>query len=125
MVFQVKKLVEKPDPNHAPSNLAIIGRYILTREVFETLEQTTRDADGELQLTDGLRLLLERRPLYACELSGVWHDGAGNQIPVSEITVADNLVDMFARLIPANDLQLRSRTNAPSLMIEDMTIAGR
>ncbi|MAP93639.1 MAG: modulator protein [Ponticaulis sp.] len=62
---------------------------------------------------------------YSVGVSGVWHDGAGNQIPVSEITVADNLVDMFARLIPANDLQLRSRTNAPSLMIEDMTIAGR
>ena len=73
-VFQVKNLVEKPDPNHAPSNLAIIGRYILTRDIFETLEQTNQDADGELQLTDSLQLLLERRPLYACEISGVRHD---------------------------------------------------
>ena len=73
-VFEVKDLVEKPHPNRAPSNLAIIGRYILTQEVFEALEQTNQDAGGELQLTDSLRLLLQRRPLYACELSGVRHD---------------------------------------------------
>ena len=73
-VFQVRDLVEKPDPQSAPSDLAIIGRYILTPDVFDVLEQTGTGAGGEIQLTDGLRHLLERRPLYACELSGVRHD---------------------------------------------------
>jgi UTP--glucose-1-phosphate uridylyltransferase len=73
-VFKVRDLVEKPDPKSAPSDLAIIGRYILTPDVFEVLEQTGTDAGGEIQLTDGLRHLLGRRPLYACELSGVRHD---------------------------------------------------
>ena len=73
-VFRVRDLVEKPDPKSAPSDLAIIGRYILTPDVFEVLEQTWTGAGGEIQLTDGLRHLLGRRPLYACELSGVRHD---------------------------------------------------
>ena len=73
-VFQVRDLVEKPDPERAPSDLAIIGRYILTPDVFDVLEKTGTGAGGEIQLTDGLRHLLERRPLYACELSGVRHD---------------------------------------------------
>jgi len=73
-VFQIRDLVEKPDPESAPSDLAIIGRYILTPDVFDALEQTGQDAGGEIQLTDGLRYLLQRRPLYACELSGVRHD---------------------------------------------------
>ena len=73
-VFRVRDLVEKPDPKSAPSDLAIIGRYILTPDVFEVLEQTGTGAGGEIQLTDGLRHLLGRRPLYACALSGVRHD---------------------------------------------------
>ena len=73
-VFQVRDLVEKPDPENAPSDLAIIGRYILTPDVFDVLEETPTGAGGEIQLTDGLRQLLERRPLYACELSGTRHD---------------------------------------------------
>ena len=73
-VFRVRDLVEKPDPESAPSDLAIIGRYILTPDIFEVLEQTGSGAGGEIQLTDGLRHLLEHRPLYACELSGVRHD---------------------------------------------------
>ncbi len=62
---------------------------------------------------------------YSVGVSGRWHDGAGDSIPVSEITVADNLIEMFARLIPASDLEFRNRTNVPSLLIEGMTIAGR
>ena len=73
-IFQVRDLVEKPEPENAPSDLAIIGRYILTPELFAALEQTGKAAEGEIHLTDGLRRLLERRPLYACELSGVRHD---------------------------------------------------
>ncbi len=73
-VFRVRDLVEKPDPETAPSGLAVVGRYILTPDVFEILEQTGADANGEIQLTDALRQLLKNRPLYACELSGVRHD---------------------------------------------------
>ena len=62
---------------------------------------------------------------YSVGVSGRWYDGTGESVPVSEITVADNLVDMFARLIPASDLVFRNRTNAPSLFIEGMTLAGR
>ena len=73
-VFHIQDLVEKPTPENAPSDLAIIGRYILTPDLFVELEETGKDAGGEIQLTDGLRRLLRKRPLYACELSGVRHD---------------------------------------------------
>ena len=78
-VFQIHDLVEKPSPETAPSDLAIVGRYILTPDVFEDLEHTGEGAGGEIQLTDGLRRLLARRPLYACELRGIRHD-AGTTI---------------------------------------------
>ena len=73
-VIEVRDLIEKPSPDQAPSNLAIVGRYIFTPDVFTALEQTKKDAGGEIQLTDGLRRLLKKRPLYACELTGVRHD---------------------------------------------------
>ena len=73
-VFEVRDLVEKPDPAAAPSDLAIVGRYLLTPDVFAALEQTGAGAGGEIQLTDGLRRLLDRRPLHACELRGARHD---------------------------------------------------
>jgi UTP--glucose-1-phosphate uridylyltransferase len=78
-VYRIRDLVEKPAPEEAPSNLAIIGRYILTPDVFETLAVTKRDRTGEIQLTDGLRQLLQRRPLFACEVKGVRHD-TGNKL---------------------------------------------
>lgn len=73
-VFEVRDLVEKPDPAAAPSDLAIVGRYVLTPDIFAALEQTGAGAGGEIQLTDGLRRLLDRRPLHACELRGARHD---------------------------------------------------
>ena len=78
-VFQVRDLVEKPDPATAPSDLAIVGRYVLTPDTFDALEGTGADAGGEIQLTDALRRLLAQRPLYACELAGTRHD-AGNRL---------------------------------------------
>lgn len=78
-VFQVRGLVEKPDPADAPSDLAIVGRYILTPDLFAVLEHTGAGAGGEIQLTDGLRDLLAQRPIHACELAGVRHD-AGNRL---------------------------------------------
>ena len=73
-LFRVRDLVEKPPVDQAPSDLAIVGRYILTPDVFSMLERTGEGAGGEIQLTDGLRGLLAERPIYACELRGVRHD---------------------------------------------------
>jgi UTP--glucose-1-phosphate uridylyltransferase len=78
-VFRIHDLVEKPPRNEAPSDLAIIGRYILTPDIFPALEATARDRTGEIQLTNGLRRLLKERPLYACHVRGVRHD-TGNKL---------------------------------------------
>jgi UTP--glucose-1-phosphate uridylyltransferase len=78
-VYRVKDLVEKPKREEAPSNLAIIGRYILTPDIFPALEATRADRTGEIQLTNGLRRLLQDRPIYACEVKGVRHD-TGNKL---------------------------------------------
>ena len=78
-VYRITDLVEKPQLKDAPSNLAIIGRYILTPDVFPALEATASDGTGEIQLTNGLRRLLKDRPLYACEVDGVRHD-TGNKL---------------------------------------------
>ena len=77
-VFRVTDLVEKPAVADAPSDLAIIGRYVLTPDIFDTLESTERGAGGEIQLTDGLRRLLRIRPIHACALNGTRLD-AGNR----------------------------------------------
>jgi UTP--glucose-1-phosphate uridylyltransferase len=85
-VYLVKDLVEKPAPNEAPSNLAIIGRYILTPEIFPALEHTKPGKGGEIQLTDGLRLLMKKQPIYAYEFQGVRHD-AGDKLGFLKATV--------------------------------------
>jgi UTP--glucose-1-phosphate uridylyltransferase len=77
--YRVTDLVEKPPREEAPSDLAIIGRYILTPDIFPALEETARDRSGEIQLTNGLKRLLEKRPIYACEVTGVRHD-TGNKL---------------------------------------------
>lgn len=78
-VYRVTDLVEKPPKGEAPSDLAIIGRYILTPDIFGALDATTKDRTGEIQLTNGLRRLLASRPIYACEVNGVRHD-TGNKL---------------------------------------------
>ena len=85
-VYLVNDLVEKPLPAEAPSNLAIIGRYILTPEIFTALEGTKPGKGGEIQLTDGLRLLMETQPIYAFEFEGVRHD-AGDKLGFLKATV--------------------------------------
>jgi UTP--glucose-1-phosphate uridylyltransferase len=85
-IYLVKDLVEKPSPDEAPSNLAIIGRYILTPEIFGELERTRPGKGGEIQLTDGLRLLMERQPIYAYEFKGIRHD-AGDKLGFLKATV--------------------------------------
>ncbi len=78
-VYRVLDLVEKPPKSEAPSDLAIIGRYILTPDIFPCLAATKSDRTGEIQLTNGLRELLKTRPIYACEIKGVRHD-TGNKL---------------------------------------------
>jgi UTP--glucose-1-phosphate uridylyltransferase len=78
-VYRIKDLVEKPPRAEAPSNLAIIGRYILTPDIFAALKNTARDRSGEIQLTNGMKQLLASRPLYAYEVQGVRHD-TGNKL---------------------------------------------
>jgi UTP--glucose-1-phosphate uridylyltransferase len=84
--FRVLDLIEKPAFAEAPSNLAIIGRYILTPEIFEVLEQTTPDRGGEIQLTNGLRKLLERQPIHAYCFEGKRYD-AGDKLGFLKATV--------------------------------------
>ena len=78
-VYKVRDLVEKPPREEAPSDLAIIGRYILTPDIFRSLRATGKDRTGEIQLTNGLRDLLKNRAIYACEISGTRHD-TGNKL---------------------------------------------
>src|SRR5205085_11292149 len=78
-VYQVRDLVEKPPREEAPSDLAIIGRYVLTPDIFPALDSTKSDRTGEIQLTNGLRQLLQSRPIYAYEIDGVRHD-TGNKL---------------------------------------------
>ena len=79
-VYRVNDLVEKPPAESAPSDMAIIGRYILTPDIFDALtEEATDSRTGEIQLTNGLKRLLGTRPVYACEVTGVRHD-TGNKL---------------------------------------------
>jgi len=78
-VHRITDLVEKPAREEAPSDLAIIGRYVLTPDIFGELEATTHDRTGEIQLTNGLRRLLKSRPLYGVEVKGTRHD-TGNKL---------------------------------------------
>jgi UTP--glucose-1-phosphate uridylyltransferase len=85
-LYEVLDLVEKPKPEDAPSNLAVIGRYILTPTVFETLSNIKPGAGGELQLTDGLRALLQREKMYAYVYEGRRHD-TGDKLGFLKATV--------------------------------------
>jgi UTP--glucose-1-phosphate uridylyltransferase len=78
-VFRIKDMVEKPKFEDAPSDLAIIGRYIFTPDIFASIEKTEKGAGGEIQITDAMRLLLRERPFYAVKLDGVRHD-AGDKL---------------------------------------------
>src|SRR4029453_17747402 len=73
-LYEFLALVEKPRPEKAPSDLAIIGRYVLPPEIFEILVETRADSRGEIQLTDALRTLKTRRPMYALEFEGRRYD---------------------------------------------------
>ncbi|MGB8508229.1 MAG: UTP--glucose-1-phosphate uridylyltransferase GalU [Pyrinomonadaceae bacterium] len=78
-VYKIKDMVEKPPYEEAPSDLAIIGRYILTPDIFDEIERTTPGAGGEIQITDAMRSLLRKRPFYAVRFEGTRHD-AGDKL---------------------------------------------
>ncbi len=109
-VYRITDLVEKPRREDAPSNLAIIGRYILTPDIFGALEATAKDGRGEIQLTDGLRRLLRDRPLYAYEIEGVRHD-TGNKLGFLKAVVyfalrRPDLGEPFRRYLESLDLKV-------------------
>jgi len=85
-LFRIDDMVEKPEPRKAPSNLAIIGRYILTPAIFKELAATRRGAGGEIQLTDGLRGLLAKEPIYGYLFEGKRYD-AGDKLGFLQATV--------------------------------------
>ncbi len=85
-LFRIRNLVEKPKPGDAPSNLAIVGRYILTPEIFGALEATQPGSGGEIQLTDGLKHLLQSRPIYGYRFEGKRYD-AGDKLGFLKATV--------------------------------------
>ena len=85
-LYRIRNLVEKPKPQDAPSNLAIIGRYVLTPEVFHSLETIEPGSGGELQLTDGLRHALRSRPIYGYRFEGTRYD-AGDKLGFLKATV--------------------------------------
>lgn len=78
-VYRVKDMVEKPTPADAPSDLAIIGRYVLTPDIFDEIEKTRAGAIGEIQITDAMRSLLRKRDFYAVRFEGTRYD-AGDKL---------------------------------------------
>jgi UTP--glucose-1-phosphate uridylyltransferase len=85
-VYRIRDLVEKPKPSEAPSNLAIIGRYVLTPEIFSSVQSIDPGQGSEIQLTDALRHLLRSRPIYAYRFEGTRHD-AGDKLGFLKATV--------------------------------------
>ena len=83
---RIEKIVEKPRPEEAPSNLAVVGRYVLTPAIFDKLERTGRGSGGEIQLTDGIAALLEDEPVYVWPFNGTRYD-CGSKIGYLRATV--------------------------------------
>ncbi|HZQ23124.1 MAG TPA: UTP--glucose-1-phosphate uridylyltransferase GalU [Terriglobales bacterium] len=107
-LFEIQNMVEKPKLEEAPSNKAIIGRYILTPAVFQTLSETPLGTGSELQLTDGMRMLLKREKMYAYVYEGRRHD-TGDKLGFLKATVEfalkrSDLGDEFRRYL--KDLKL-------------------
>jgi len=86
-IWEVSGLVEKPDPADAPTNLAIVGRYILAPGIFEAIEQTRPGHNGEVQLTDALQAMLPFKKVYACEFKGTRYD-IGTQMGLLKANIA-------------------------------------
>ncbi len=107
-VYKINDMVEKPSFADAPSDLAIIGRYIFTPDIFQTIEQTIPGTGGEIQITDAMRILLKERPFYAVKLDGKRHD-AGDKLGFLKATVEfalkrDDLGEEFREYLRLLDL---------------------
>ncbi len=114
-VYRIKDMVEKPPRDEAPSDLAIIGRYILTPDIFPALEATASDRTGEIQLTNGLRRLLKERPIYGCRVEGVRHD-TGNKLGFLKAVVyfalrRDDLAGAFSDYLRTVELKPPTRSS--------------
>jgi UTP--glucose-1-phosphate uridylyltransferase len=115
-VHAVRDLVEKPSKNDAPSNLAIIGRYILTPDIFPALKATVSDRTGEIQLTNGLKKLLQQRKIYAYEVKGSRHD-TGNKLGYLQAVVyfalrRPDLNEAFRAYLRSENIERRSMFRA-------------
>jgi len=102
-VSRINKIVEKPKPENAPSNLAVVGRYILTGNIFNKLTTIGRGAGGEIQLTDGIAALMNEEPVYAYEFTGKRYD-CGSKLGYLQATVEyalkhDSLGDAFFKYL--------------------------
>jgi UTP--glucose-1-phosphate uridylyltransferase len=111
-IYEVRDLVEKPPKEEAPSNLAIIGRYILTPDIFPALKATASDRTGEIQLTNGLRKLLQQRKIYACEIQGSRHD-TGNKLGYLKAVVyfalrRPDLCEEFRQYLRSENIERRT-----------------
>lgn len=98
-VYKVKDMIEKPDPQESPSNIAILGRYIITPNIFTHLENIKPGAGGEVQLTDALKALSRREAMYAYDFIGKRYD-VGNRLGFLEATIEfalkrDDIKDNF------------------------------
>lgn len=112
-ISRVKLIVEKPRPNSAPSNLAVVGRYILSGTIFEKLRRTGRGAGGEIQLTDAIADLLQDEPVYAYEFEGKRYD-CGSKLGYLQATVEyglkhESLGESFGRYLMNLADQLREK----------------
>jgi UTP--glucose-1-phosphate uridylyltransferase len=115
-VYRIRDMVEKPPREEAPSNLAIIGRYILTPDIFPALEATVSDRTGEIQLTNGLRRLLKDRPIYGCRVDGVRHD-TGNKLGFLKAVVyfalrREDLAGPFSEYLRSVELKSPTRSSS-------------
>jgi UTP--glucose-1-phosphate uridylyltransferase len=110
-IYQMRDLVEKPPRGEEPSDLAIIGRYILTPDIFAALQDTAKDKSGEIQLTNGIKRLLKSRPVYAYEIEGVRHD-TGNKLGFLKAMVyfglkRPELAEPFREYLEGLDLRVK------------------
>jgi UTP--glucose-1-phosphate uridylyltransferase len=108
-LYRVRDLVEKPPVERAPSELAVIGRYVLTPRVLEKLAETKPGKGGEIQLTDGLRALLADEPIYALEIEGERYD-AGDKLGFLKANVSfalkrPDLREEFRKFLRGLDLR--------------------
>ncbi|MEE8329370.1 MAG: UTP--glucose-1-phosphate uridylyltransferase GalU [Thermodesulfovibrionia bacterium] len=113
--FQIDNMVEKPEPSSAPSDIAIIGRYILTPDIFHSIEKTPLGKGGEMQLTDSLKTMLKKRPIYGYLFEGKRYD-AGDKIGYLKATVElalkhPQIMDEFKEYLLSRILDIKKEDN--------------